>query len=277
MDDAKVGSVFRAVRIRRGMSQSQVAEAAGISRAVVSSIERGLLEGTSMRLVRRVSTALGISLELEARWRGAEAATLLDERHARLVRAVVARLTGLGWQAFPEHTFNVWGERGSVDVLAWQPATRAVLCVEVKTKLADLQDLLATMDKKRRLAPSIVRAEGWRPLVVGSVLVVPAETWARSAVDRFDSVFAAALPDRTADVLGWLKTSDRDMRGIWFLPNDARGSAKRRPGGSMRVRPREASHPSARPRSASSPGGPQMAPERATNRALGSGGPSHVT
>lgn len=118
MDDAKVGSVFRAVRIRRGMSQSQVAEAAGISRAVVSSIERGLLEGTSMRLVRRVSTALGISLELEARWRGAEAATLLDERHARLVRAVVARLTGLGWQAFPEHTFNVWGERGSVDVLA---------------------------------------------------------------------------------------------------------------------------------------------------------------
>ena len=78
MDDAKVGSVFRAVRIRRGMSQSQVAEAAGISRAVVSSIERGLLEDTSMRLVRRVSTALGISLELEARWRGAEASTLLD-------------------------------------------------------------------------------------------------------------------------------------------------------------------------------------------------------
>jgi len=66
MDDAKVGSVFRAVRIRRDMSQSQVAEAAGISRAVVSSIERGLLEGTSMRLVRRVSTALGISLGLEA-------------------------------------------------------------------------------------------------------------------------------------------------------------------------------------------------------------------
>jgi hypothetical protein len=207
----------------------------------VSTIERGLLEDTSLRLMRRVAASLGISFEIEPRWRGAELATLLDERHARLVQMVVARLTSLGWQVRPEYTFSVWGERGAVDVLAWHPARRAVLCVEVKTKLADLQDLLSTMDRKRRLAPSVVRAEGWRPLLVGSVLVVPGESWARHAVTRFDAVLTAALPGRTSDVHAWLKLPDRDFRAIWFLFSDGRGSTKRAAGGSMRVRPRKAS------------------------------------
>jgi len=258
MDHAKVGSVFRAVRIRRGMSQSQVAEAAGISRAVVSIIERGLLDDTSLRMIGRVSAALGISCELEARWRGAETATLLDERHARLVQLVVTRLIRLGWQVLPEHTFSIWGERGSIDVLAWHPARRAVLVIEVKTRLADLQDLLSTMDRKRRLASSIARAEGWKPLGVGSLLVLPGETWARTAVGRFDSVFSAALPERSTVVGAWLKAPDRDLRGIWFL-KDAPGSTKCRRGGVMRVRPRRAAASGDDSRSESGASGPEPA------------------
>lgn len=222
------------------MSQGQVAEAADVSRAAVSTIERGLLENSSLRIIGRVSAALGISCEFEARWRGAETAALLDERHARLVQLAVARLTRLGWQVFPEHTFSIWGERGSIDVLAWHPVRRAVLVIEVKTRLADLQDLLSTMDRKRRLASSIARSEGWKPLFVGSLLVLPGETWARTAVSRFDSVFTAALPRRAAEVRAWLRAPDRDLRGIWFL-KDAQGSTKRRRGGVMRVRPRRPS------------------------------------
>jgi transcriptional regulator with XRE-family HTH domain len=238
------------------MSQTQVAVAAGLSRAVVSTIERGLLEDTSLRLMRRVAASLGISFEIEPRWRGAELATLLDERHARLVEMVVARLTRLGWQVRAECTFSIWGERGAVDVLAWHPARRAVLCVEVKTKIADIQDLLSTMDRKRRLAPNIARAEGWSPLLVGSVLVVPSESWARHAVRRFDAVLATALPDRTSEVHAWLKMPNRDLRAIWFLFSDGRGSTKRAAGGSMRVRPRKASSADDNPRSAGSPMSP---------------------
>ncbi len=255
MDDAQFGSAVRAVRIRRGLSQSEVAEAARVSRSVVSLIERGGLEGTSLRLVRQVTVALGVSLSLEPRWRGAEMAKLLDERHAALVRAVVARLIAEGWQALPERTFSVWGERGSIDVLAWQPASRALLCVEAKTRLPDLQDLLSAMDRKRRLAPAAARPEGWKPLVVGSVLAVPEETWARNALKRFDAVFAAAQPAGTLDVRRWLAHPDREIRGVWFVPNDAPGSATRRPGGSMRIRPRRAVAAGPNPRSASeSPG-----------------------
>lgn len=239
MNDAKVGSAFRAVRIRRGLSQTEVAAAAGISRSVVSIIERGLLEDTSLRLMRRVASALGISFEIEPRWRGVGMAALLDERHVRLVQAVVGRLTALGWQVRPEATFNIWGERGSVDVLAWHSAGRAVLCVEVKSRLVDMQDLLSTMDRKRRLAPGIARAEGWRPGWIGSVLVLPGETWARSAVKRFDHVLDAALPDRTGAVRRWLRLPDRDLRAIWFLFIDTQRSTKRPSGGPMRVRARK--------------------------------------
>jgi transcriptional regulator with XRE-family HTH domain len=239
MDDATFGSAVRAVRIKRGLTQSQVAAASGISRSVVSLIERGGLEGTSLRLVRHVAVALGISVSLEARWRGAEMARLLDERHAALVRSVVRRLTAKGWHAKPEHTFSIWGERGSIDVLAWHPSSRALVCIEVKTKLPDLQDLLSTMDRKRRLAPTLARTEGWKPLTVGSVLVLPDETWARNAVKRFDSVFEAALPARTPSVRSWFGNPDRDIRGIWFLLNDAPSSTPRPSGGSMRVKSRQ--------------------------------------
>jgi transcriptional regulator with XRE-family HTH domain len=235
VDDAQVGSVFRAVRIRRGLSQGQVAATSGVCRSVVSLIELGGLENTS---VRRVAVALGVSLSLVPRWRGAELAELLDERHAAMVRGIVARLTELGWQTLPERTFNVWGERGAIDVLAWHAAARALVCVEVKTRLPDLQDLLSTMDRKRRLAPGLVQELGWRPVVVGSVLALPAATWARHVVARFAPVFAAALPMRTGEVKRWLRQPERDLRGIWFMLNDVPGVTRNRSGGSMRVRPR---------------------------------------
>jgi hypothetical protein len=144
-----------------------------------------------------------------------------------MVCEVVRRLRTIGWQALPEHSFNVQGERGSIDVLAWHPSTRGLLSVEVKTKLADLQDMLSKMDRKRRIGPTLARELGWGPLVIGSVLVLPEETWARNAVNRFGPTFDAALPARRVEVRRWLVQPDRDLRGIWFLLNDTPGSTSR--------------------------------------------------
>jgi transcriptional regulator with XRE-family HTH domain len=223
------------------MSQSQVAVVAGISRSMVSQIERGGLEETSLIMVRRVASVLGISLPFDPHWRGPDLAKLLDERHAALVRAIVERLTALGWYALVEHSFNEWGERGSIDIFAWHAGSRAVLVVEVKTRIVDLQDLLSTEDRKRRLAPILGRKLGWQPLIVGSVVVLPEDTWARNAVRRHGSIFDAKFQMRTAEIRRWLKSPCGDMAGIWFLVNDAPGDARRRSGGSMRVRPRRSS------------------------------------
>jgi DNA-binding XRE family transcriptional regulator len=217
------------------MTQEQLAEAAGVSRPTVSLIERGLPEETSVRTVRRVAAILGVSVTLNARWRGAEMAKLLNEAHAALVGSVVARLSAAGWLVLPEHTFSIWGERGSIDVFAWHPACRALLCVECKTKLPDLQDVLSTMDRKRRLARDIAKLEGWDPGIVGSVLVVPDQTWARHAVAKSEAVFDAALPARTVEVRRWLGHPAGDLRGIWFLLNDSPTNTRLRAGGQTRT------------------------------------------
>ena len=229
------------------MSQAQVAAAAGGCRSVVSDIERGQLEDTTLRTVRRVGSAVGVTLPFDPHWRGVELVKLLDERHAALVGVVAERLAARGWLSVPEHTFNEWGERGSIDVFAWHAARRAVLCVEVKTRLVDLQDLLSTEDRKRRLAPALARKLGWTPLVVGSVVVLPEETWARNAVGRYAATCAAKFPMRMTQIRRWLKDPASDAAGIWLLVNEAPGDTERRFGASMRVRPPrktiEGSHP----------------------------------
>ncbi|HEX7492176.1 MAG TPA: helix-turn-helix transcriptional regulator [Candidatus Limnocylindrales bacterium] len=238
MDDPRVGSVIRAVRIRRGLRQIDVAVAAGVSQAVVSEIERGEFSHSTLMLLRRVAEAVGVSLRLAPRWRGAEIAKLLDERHAALVLQVVARLNALGWIVRPEHSFSVGRESESIDVLAWLPRARSLLVVEVKTAVVDLQDLLSTLDRKRRLAPTLARELGWRPLIVGTLIVLPEETQARNAIAKYGPIFGAAYPSRGRAVARWVRGPERELRGIWFLLNIGPGSAKRRPGGSMRVRPR---------------------------------------
>ena len=164
-------------------------------------------------------------------------AKLLDERHAALLRAVATVLQGLGFEVHVEYTFNIWGERGSIDILAWHPLFRATLPIEVKTRLVDLQDLFATTGRKRRLLAAICRAESWESVAAASLIVLPEEGWARSGVRKFAPLFDTAFPARTVEVRQWLHRPSGDLRGIWFFANDRPGSVIRKPGGPLRVRP----------------------------------------
>jgi len=252
VEDIRVGSAVRAVRLRRGWRQSDVAALAGVSQTTVSLVERGHLESLTLATVRAVARALEIWLQLEPRWRGADLPRLLDERHAALVGLVVADLRRRGWEVRVEYSFNLRGERGSVDVLAWLPSLQVLLIVEVKTQIVDVQELLSTFDRKRRVVPAAVSAElGWRPQTVGQVLVLPEETRVREAVARHDAIFAAALPSRNVDVRRWFREPTAALAGIWFLRNSNGGNGARGCGGATRVRKRVTSRPGVGSRSTS--------------------------
>ncbi|CAN5734153.1 hypothetical protein BH18CHL1_BH18CHL1_04890 [soil metagenome] len=153
MDDLRTSGVIRVLRRRRGWRQRDLAERAGVSQSQVSLVERGHLESLRVRVVRAIGAALDVALPFDPCWPGADLAKLLDQDHAALVEVIVSELSGSGWEVLAEYSFNHYGERGVVDIVGWHAANRALLIVEVKTRIADIQGLSAP------LAASV----GWYP------------------------------------------------------------------------------------------------------------------
>jgi transcriptional regulator with XRE-family HTH domain len=216
--DEQAGRLLAAVRRHLRLRQLDVGRAAGVDQKIVSLLEHGRLERVSVARFRKVCAALDIDQVLELRWRGGEGDRLVDRDHARIVEAVVAELTYLGWETYPEFTFNFYGERGSVDILAWHPGRHALLLIEVKTRLTDLQRLLMAMSRKLRVVPGLVSEErGWQRRGLGHVIVMLDTRANRATVERHQATFAATFPSRTADVRGWLRSPTADIAGLWFL------------------------------------------------------------
>ena len=178
--------------------------------------------------------ALGARFEQRILWQGEALDRLLDADHAALVERVVSWLRGEGWEVVPEATFAIHGERGSIDVLAYHPETGALLVVEVKSTMPDVQGTLSGVDRKARLAPALARERGWRVTCVGRLLVLPEDRTARRRVARHDATFAATLPDRNREVRRWVGDPAGDLRGLLFL------SGANQQGGRHRVSSRRA-------------------------------------
>lgn len=179
-------------------------------------------------------------MPFEPRWRGGELPRLVDARHAALVEQVVAHLSACDWSAVVEYTFNHFGEKGAVDVVGWRAAERALLVMEVKTELDNLQNMLSVLDRKARLVPQLVAAErGWRAKVVGVVLVMPDGSTLRDGVARFAATFATTLPSGNVEVRHWVaRPGPAPLRGRWFVRPSGPGTHMENQGGPRRIRTR---------------------------------------
>ena len=229
MDDVALGRRFRALRHRLGWRQADVGIAAGLSQDTVSRTEVGRIETVSIPALRRHARALGAELRISLWFRGAELDRLMDEGHAALVGAIIARLESLGWETRPEVTFAVYAERGSIDVVAWHAATRTLLVVEVKTELVSIEETLRRLDVKvRNVAEVVSERFGWRPLRVARLLVLPDDTTTRSHVRRHDAVLLRAFPLRGPRIRAWLREPSGAVGGLLFAPY-TRGARTRRP------------------------------------------------
>jgi hypothetical protein len=204
----------------------------------VSRIERALIAGLQVGDVTRCFETLGARLELVATWHGAGLDRVLDEGHARLAGQVASLLRELGWQVEVEVSFSHYGDRGSIDLLAWHVAAQMLLVVEIKTEVGSVDGLLRPLDVKVRLAPSVARARfGWPATRVARVVVLPEERSVRRTVERHAAVMSAALPARSRDVRRWLRALGEPISGLWFLSPDRSVSVTRNPSAIRRVRP----------------------------------------
>lgn len=214
-----------------------------MSQRTVSEIELGRLEHVRLRTLRLVADALDVRVSIDAWWRSGRIDHLLDRGHAALVEHVARTLRDAGWIVRVEVTFNEYGERGSADLVAWHPAERALLIIEVKTRIDDTQEATATFSKKVRILPAILaREDGWDALTVGRVLVIADTRMNRDLVRDHRATFDSIWPARTADVRRWLlrprrpwpataetntSTARGSFGGIWFVRAAAVGARLR--------------------------------------------------
>ena len=239
MEDATVGRSVRAVRVRKGWRQSDLARAAGVSQQTVSRIEKGRLAGVPLGTLRAVTEALGMRLTVEARWEGAALDRLLGSRHSAM-HEVVARLFAElpAWVAMPEVTFAIFGERGSIDLLAWHAASRTLLVIELKTEIVDVQQTVSVLDRKVRLGPRIAADRGWDPLVVSRWLLIADSATNRRRVAAHRSMLRSAFPVDGRSIAAWLADPIGSVAALSFLASTHQASGTRRLAQVYRVRRR---------------------------------------
>jgi transcriptional regulator with XRE-family HTH domain len=112
----RCGASFRAVRIKRGWRQIDVAARAKVDRSVVSAIERGHLERLSIRSLLAIARVLEIQLTWSARWQDGDLDRLIGGRHARLHEAVASWFGSTLPDSIlaPEGSLSIFGGASSI-------------------------------------------------------------------------------------------------------------------------------------------------------------------
>jgi hypothetical protein len=175
-----------------------------------------------MDLLLKVASSLEIYVDLVPRWRGGELPRMLNAGHAALHEAAARLLAAMpGWTFAPEVSFAVFGERGVIDVLAYHGESRALLVIELKTDLVDVQGLLGSVDRYRRLARGVARDRGWEAASVSVWVVLRDTDTSRRRVAAHATVLRSALPLDGWRMRRWLRAPEGAVAGLSFLA-DAR-------------------------------------------------------
>lgn len=232
MSEQRLGSAIRLVRVRRGWRQVDLSQRAGVAQATVSRIERGHVESLSIATLRRVASELDIRVDLIGRWRAGDLDRLLNANHSRLHESVARAFRDVpGWITAPEVSFSIYGERGVIDILAWHPGRRALLVIELKTDIADVNELLGTAHRKLRNAVRVAIDQGWirrgesPPSVSLWVIVAPGRT-NRRRVAEHAAMIRSALPSDGRAMTRWLRDPREPVRALSFWPESHPGTGR---------------------------------------------------
>jgi hypothetical protein len=138
----------------------------------------------------------------------------------RCTRRWAAFFAGLdGWVSEPEVSFSIYGERGIIDVLAWHPVRRILLMIELKTELVDINDLMGSADRRRRLGAVIARDRGWDPAAIATWVVLAESRTNRRAVTAHCTLVRAKFPFDGRAVRRWLRDPDGRIDALGLLPS----------------------------------------------------------
>lgn len=202
-----LGARFRAVRVNRGWTQNEVAVRVKAHRSLVSRIERGHVRQVSIGTLLDVAEVLGMRVTIKAWWHGGDLERLVNGGHSLLHESVASHFAEQlpDWALAPEVSFAYYGERGVIDILAWHAATRSLLVIELKTDVVDINEMVGTLDRKRRHAAAVARERGWDPVTVSCWVIVAGGGTNGHRLARHRSLLRNAYPTDGRAMHGWVR------------------------------------------------------------------------
>jgi transcriptional regulator with XRE-family HTH domain len=230
----------RTTRVRRHLTQQQVADAVGVSRSHIAKIELG--QGNpSLRVVERIASALELELDLAAR--SPIVVGTPDQRdlvHARCLSHVEGRLRNAGWATAREVEIVQARSHGWIDLVAFDRSSATVAIIEIKTRLDDLGAIERQIGWYERSAYDVARRLGWQPRLTVSWLLVLASNEVETTLRANRELMAREFPERARVMTerlagsgpsvahrGMALIDPRSRRRRWLIPSgiDGRRSA----------------------------------------------------
>lgn len=201
----------RRMRDDAGLTQSELARAAGVAQGYLSRIEAGTV-APSVETYARLAAALGADLACRLYPNTGPA---IRDRHQAAIAQAVLRVAHPRWQRWPEVAVRR-PARGWIDLVLHDPVERLVVASEIESDLRRLEQQVRWHAEKAASLPS---ADAW-PYVEGDragisrLLVVRATRRTRDLAREFGEVLSAAFPGSSSAALSALTG-----RGAWPGPS----------------------------------------------------------
>lgn len=216
LDATRISQELRELRLGLGVSQAAVARVVGVSRSVVSNIERGD-PAVGLEIRRRTAIALGADLRVSV-YPGSRP-MLHDAAHARIIERILER-RHRRWHAAVEARVPGPG-RASTDLRLSAGGT--IVLIEVETHVRRWEATVRRCFEKREWVREVAGAPG----SVFAVLCLPPTRHHRRMVAELGESVRAAFPE-SPDLLrrSLEEGTDWPGDGILWMPGSA-GSAER--------------------------------------------------
>jgi transcriptional regulator with XRE-family HTH domain len=185
----------RDTRTMLDVTQQELADAVGISRSHIAGIETGRVD-PSLDLVWSIADRLGLDLQFVARQPIAVERRRGDLVHARCSGYTDGRLRTAGLLTARELEIAYGRFHGWIDILAFDPRSRTLIIVEIKTRLDDIGEVERRLGWYERNAFDVAKSIGWQPTKSLSWLLLLASDEVENQLTVNRQVLRRAFPDR---------------------------------------------------------------------------------
>lgn len=147
---ATLGAAIHEERRRRHISLREIARLARVGLGTAHAVEAGNV--CALETYIRLADALRLKAEFELadpRRRDSPTRRAVDPVHAAMGEAQASHLRALGFEVGLDEPFQHYHFAGRADLVAWSVERQALLHIENKTRIPDLQDCFGSFNAKR--------------------------------------------------------------------------------------------------------------------------------